>query len=527
MGHRSTQSTGHSHLHPEPCIYYGSATNFAQPNVHSVIPDLGTTSNFNVYRMPEPHDSTLFYGMAQYNGAQLQHPVSNLNLAVAAPSVPYNPYIAPPSGIRDISVPVNHGAHNQLSLTSTHGTVGIPTVSYGSNIAYMDGVRGSFNRKNDEGFPINYQYHNASAGSSSSVAPMTARPAERDVDSMNGTSFRPPEYGGNEPTTSMVENESQRSARNRSGIILPESILANNSSHLIQGSYFTLPVQAPGTFVWTQAPSIPYMLARVHGACVEAGNVGIQGYQVTPASRSASSSSHPSIPQGHPNLHYLPLPMQGIRGYNINFPSQVATSSHRILTSSNTNSIPYQGVVGAEQTLLAPVTSTGFQLYRPQRREVILDANARHQNLPSMRLLPEDEMAMLDIPRYREAGAFIDQHRDMRLDVDRMTYEELLALGEQIGIVGTGFSEEDVQNSLKTRTFSSLATCSNHEEAAQVDQQSNFCVICQIDFEDKENIGTLECGHEYHGACIKKWLLIKNSCPICKSTALTTVKKEL
>ncbi|KAL2500443.1 RING/U-box superfamily protein [Forsythia ovata] len=360
----------------------------------------------------KPHDSTLFHGIAQYNGAQLQHPFSNLNLAVAAPSGPYNPYMVPPYGIRDISFLVNHGAHIQLSLASTHGIVGIPTVSYGSNIVYMDGVRGSFNRKNDEGFPVNYQYHNASARSSSSVAPMTARPAERDVDSMIVTSFPPPEYGGNEPTTSMVENESQKSSRNRS--VYPTCLSA-----------------------------------RVHGACVEAGNVGIQGYQVTPGSRSASSSSHPSIPQGHPNLHYLPLPMQGIKGYNINFPSQVATSSHRILTSSNTNSIPYQGVVGAEQTLLAPVTSTGFQLYQPQQREVILDSNARHQNLPNMRLLLED-------------------------------LQELLALGEQIGIVGTGFSEEDVQNSLKTRTFSSLATCSNHEEAAQVDQQSNFCVICQI-----------------------------------------------
>ncbi|XP_022868035.1 probable E3 ubiquitin-protein ligase ZFP1 [Olea europaea var. sylvestris] len=104
--------------------------------------------------------------------------------------------------------------------------------------------------------------------------------------------------------------------------------------------------------------------------------------------------------------------------------------------------------------------------------------------------------------------------------------QELLVLEEQIGIVGTGLSEEDIQNSLKTRTFSSLATCLNQKKAATVEQQSNFCVICQADFEDQENVGNLNCGHEYHEDCIKKWLLIKNSCPICKSTALTTVKKN-
>lgn len=517
MGHWSTQFTGHSHLHPEHCIYYGSLTNFPQPNVRSVIPDLGTTSNFNLNRMPELHDSSQFYGITQYNGAQHQHPVSNLDLAVTASTGPYHPYIAPPSGIRDISVPVHNGAHNQLSLASTQRIIGIPTVSYGSNIAYMDGIRGSHNRKNAEGVPVNCQYHNVSAGSSSSVAPMTARPAEHDVASLNGTSFQPPEHGSNEPMTSMLENEFQRSVRSRSGITLPEPVLANNVSHLIQGSYFPLPVQVPGTFVWTQSPSILYMPGSVNGACVEAGNAGNQGYQVTADSANASSS-HPSIPQGHPNLHYLPLPMQGIGGYNINFPSQVATSSNRISTSSNNNSSTYQGVIGAE--LLAPVPPAGFQLYQPQRREVILDPNAWHQNLPNLRLLPEDEMTMLNIPGYREAGVFIDQHRDMRLDVDRMTYEELLALEEQIGIVGTGLSEDDIQTSLKTRTFSSLATCLNHKKAAQVDQQSNFCVICQVDFQDQENVGTLNCGHEYHVDCIKKWLLMKNTCPICKSKAL-------
>ena len=36
-----------------------------------------------------------------------------------------------------------------------------------------------------------------------------------------------------------------------------------------------------------------------------------------------------------------------------------------------------------------------------------------------------------------------------------------------------------------------------------------------------DDVGTLKtCGHDYHVECIKKWLEMKNLCPICKSPAL-------
>lgn len=44
----------------------------------------------------------------------------------------------------------------------------------------------------------------------------------------------------------------------------------------------------------------------------------------------------------------------------------------------------------------------------------------------------------------------------------------------------------------------------------------------QEEYKNMEKIGTLNCGHEYHAECLKKWLHVKNVCPICKSEALTT-----
>uniref|UniRef100_A0A5B6ZBV8 RING-type E3 ubiquitin transferase n=1 Tax=Davidia involucrata TaxID=16924 RepID=A0A5B6ZBV8_DAVIN len=107
-----------------------------------------------------------------------------------------------------------------------------------------------------------------------------------------------------------------------------------------------------------------------------------------------------------------------------------------------------------------------------------------------------------------------DRHRDMRLDVDNMSYEELLALEERIGYVNTGLNEETILKHLKQRKYLSIAT------GAQLEVEP--CCICQEQYNDGEDLGTLECGHQFHSGCIKQWLMHKNLCPICKTTALAT-----
>ncbi|KAK6157349.1 hypothetical protein DH2020_011597 [Rehmannia glutinosa] len=457
MGHRNIQFNGHmidmqadqshSHLHPEPCIFYASAPNFPHHNIHPVVPTPGNQCSLNFHPIPERHDNALFYAVPPYNGVQPQH---NLDLNLAAPSGHYNPYFP---------VQVNHGAHN---------------------LSHVDGIRGPFKRKNAEGPPSNYQYQNVSAGSSSSsVAPM-ARPTEPDISQTNAASFMPTEYAGNDPA-STVEIGSLRSVRNRAGII--------------QGNYVAPPVLLPGNpwldmnygahngdvgaLAWTQPPNLPYVHANMNGACVEAGNIGVQGYQVPSISRGAGFLC-PPVAQGHSNPQHPTPPIQGMRGYNVN--QQMATSSRSTPTFSysSTGINHFQDVVDDGPTFLAPVPPTGFRLYRPHRREIILDANSRNRNLPHLRVLPEDEVAMLEIPGYHVARDSIDQHSDMRLDIDHMSYEELLALGEQIGSVGTGLSEEFIQNNLKIRTYTSMPARVNLEYATCPDQQKiNFCVVCQ------------------------------------------------
>lgn len=107
-----------------------------------------------------------------------------------------------------------------------------------------------------------------------------------------------------------------------------------------------------------------------------------------------------------------------------------------------------------------------------------------------------------------------DRHRDLRLDVDNMSYEELLALGERIGDVSTGLSEETILKRLKQRKYASFA------KEAQLEAEP--CCVCQEEYNDGDDLAKLECGHDFHTGCIKQWLTVKNICPICKTTALVT-----
>ncbi|KAL3636896.1 hypothetical protein CASFOL_019195 [Castilleja foliolosa] len=320
--------------------------------------------------------------------------------------------------------------------------------------------------------------------------------------------------------------------------VQPDSaVLGRNNGHLMQGGFVAPPpivVGLPGgnmwpdghfgsnnvdagAFGWNHAP-IPYvhhavdMSASVNGA----NNRNSNGYMPPP------------FAEGHipnPHHHHHPLPMQGARGYNnVNLPlSQVSSNS-------GINYHQFQDIVDVRPTFIASphVPPTGFRLYRPQQREIVFDSSARANISPFLRMLPEDEVAILEFPGYQEVVAdSMDQHRDMRLDIDHMSYEELLALEEHIGCVGTGLPEGFIRDYLKVRTFTSSPARLNLEGQISPNQPINFCVICQTDYEKKDKIGTIDCGHEYHKECIKKWLLLKNTCPVCKSTALSRKAKDL
>lgn len=514
-----------------------SVTNFPQPNMHSMLSAPGNSSNFDVRHLPEHYDgSAMFYGIGQYNGVQHHHPVPSLDIGVAPGSNIYNPYLTPSSGNRGFPVSINHGPSDQLPSSSNHGVIGVSTDEYGRENHFMDGVRGACKRKNAEGILGNFQYINGLASSSSSVPPFNTRHLESGVSMMDSASFAQPQYRGNN-APSIMEVGSHRSVRNRSGAVGLDSVLAHNHNHLVQGNYIGHPFQPSGnpwvdqqsgnngsdggTLAWNHGPALPYLHgSNISGGSREAGNVGIQGYHDTSSGRSSTNYlQHPVLHRPH-TLHYPPPPPPPMQGTRSHFHPQVVASSYRLPTISSRGPVPPQVGVEAGPRHPGPVPPTGIRIYRSNRGGVAPEATSRHHNLPYLRMLPAEEVAILDLSAFYEVGDLIDHHRDMRLDIEDMSYEELLALGERIGHVSTGLSEESITNCLKTRTYIS-STCLNLEEAASMDLENDSCIICQEEYRNQEKIGFLDCGHEYHAGCLKKWLLVKNVCPICKAPAMT------
>ncbi|XVE50162.1 hypothetical protein DITRI_Ditri01bG0140000 [Diplodiscus trichospermus] len=506
---------GSGYVHHEPCFFLGSIRNYPPPDIQMAVTAPGNTTSLDTRPLPRHYESGMFYGIHQYPGFQHHHHSPNLDLGIGSASNFCIPYVASPSS----GVPVNHGTTDQVPSSSNYSLLGVSPDEYARNCHLMDNVRGSYKRKNSEGILGNFHHFNASQSSSSSVTPLNTRHPDG-VATVDAASFAVPHYRGNGPQR-VRDAISQRSVRNRPGATAVDPVLMHSANHFFQGNYMAQPFQATitdgGASAWTQAPSVPY----IHGSNV--------GGPVEARHRSNFSHSSPLDLRNH-NYHHSARPIEG-RGHTINVHPQVAAVPYRFPSNYASPSSMSHSQDGLEigRRHLGPVPPTGFRIYHSRREGgAAPETTLRHRNLPHLRVLPPDGVAVLEFPEfYEEVGNFIDHHRDMRLDIEDMSYEELLALGERIGNVNTGLSEETIMSKLKTRTYSTFATNINLEEEAPINQESDSCIICQEDYKNQEKIGTLDCGHEYHVGCLRKWLLVKNICPICKSEALATESKDV
>ncbi|XP_010233818.1 uncharacterized protein LOC100824004 isoform X3 [Brachypodium distachyon] len=126
----------------------------------------------------------------------------------------------------------------------------------------------------------------------------------------------------------------------------------------------------------------------------------------------------------------------------------------------------------------------------------------------------EQQLRVLETNLLLSALASHDEHSDMRMDIDNMSYEELLALEERIGSVSTALSEEQFTKCLRRRLYKPVTAEVNRSGVDDIK-----CSICQEEFMEGEEVGRLGCEHQFHVCCIHQWLLQKSWCPICKASA--------
>ncbi|KAK9101710.1 hypothetical protein Sjap_018964 [Stephania japonica] len=201
-----------------------------------------------------------------------------------------------------------------------------------------------------------------------------------------------------------------------------------------------------------------------------------------------------------------PQSSQSARGSDSNSrPSRRNQNAHNhISTRSDNRSIRSLRSPSMDQDRLESLNMNGVA-------EVLLALDRIEQDEE----LTHEQLWILEAHLFLGGLSLRDQHRDMRLDIDNMTYEELLALEEEMGSVSTGLKEEELSNCLKRSCYDPASSGSERKSC----EHDVKCSICQEEYGEGDEVGKLSCKHQYHETCIDQWLRLKNWCPICKASA--------
>ena len=92
---------------------------------------------------------------------------------------------------------------------------------------------------------------------------------------------------------------------------------------------------------------------------------------------------------------------------------------------------------------------------------------------------------------------------------NQYSYEALMQLGDTVGAVSRGASEDAI-GALPTVTYK----MAREQLAANIDTK---CSICQEEFEDDDEVRVMPCKHAEHAECLDQWLRVNKCCPICKA----------
>ena len=117
----------------------------------------------------------------------------------------------------------------------------------------------------------------------------------------------------------------------------------------------------------------------------------------------------------------------------------------------------------------------------------------------------------------------IDLSHPEEINVDEMSYEQLLELEELMGKVSKGLTPEQIEVAFWFyrdsigHCYSSLRTKSRPREAnvSVALLMANSCSVCQYEVATGETVKILPCDHIFHSDCITPWFGQQKTCPIC------------
>lgn len=427
------------------------------------------------------------------------------------PSTMYNPCLPTPATNRYVShtqsvgvgnplgVGVGNPQHSPLYHQVATGTMGESSSS--SNFGDTD--REFIKRKNAVAETGHHSVHGFASSSSSAHVPQN------------------PTHG---PWNASFESHVSPNTASTDGLGRPNPMaahptLVHHGNYVVPAGHMATNAIADGVPHWgchiaangiaEGVPHWAFSVAHPPGQFVHRGTVGmpngsLQDYQAGP-----SAIRHGPLP------HFSQIPLHSMQTpallnhIQMQGPQRPSNAVHGVNPSGIGPTL--------DPRILAFSSNPGLNIGPPIHR-----FHTNQVNNGSLRMMPYENAASMDLSRFYEARHVIDEHLDMGLDIDNMTYEELVALEEQIGDVNTGLAESYIRENLRLSRYVLGSDCMPDQSP----EENDACIICQEEYQAKELIGTLDCGHKYHGACIARWLMVKNLCPICKTTALPTDRRS-
>ncbi|XP_067084345.1 RING finger protein 215 isoform X2 [Osmerus mordax] len=77
-------------------------------------------------------------------------------------------------------------------------------------------------------------------------------------------------------------------------------------------------------------------------------------------------------------------------------------------------------------------------------------------------------------------------------------------------------------SSLQTRTYRQPKPWCEPDQAAE----SDLCAVCLEPFNNNQCLRVLPCLHEFHRDCVDPWLLLQHTCPLCKHSILSSLRRD-
>jgi len=163
-----------------------------------------------------------------------------------------------------------------------------------------------------------------------------------------------------------------------------------------------------------------------------------------------------------------------------------------------------------------------WEMHRIMQSETLLavqESKRQAMNLGKSQTLDEDMQLALMLAQEEEKLDDQLQNQDMDdLDLDEMTHEELVDLGNRIGSVK--------QENWEKKSEEAVANLPVISFTGQNEFKGEKCLVCQCEYEEGEMLKRLPCGHCFHSGCITDWLIKNPLCPLCKRPILEMEEEE-